>query len=159
MLLNTTFKILGILAFLAIIIAGISISYDVFKHKIPFSGESKFRKEYLSAQKNAEVSVYKWTRTKQTMSLDKGTFKPAHLILLLKVKNNATIVLALHDLIIDVLNQDGVVIDKCSALRSELIPRGVAPLSEAVVKVVCSDMDISENEDGNLHFVATFSHI
>jgi len=160
MLLNTIFKILGILAFLAIIVAGISLSYDVFKHKIPFSGESEFRKKYISAQKNAEISVYKWVKTKQKMPpVNEGAFEPAHLILLLKVKNNSNIALALHDLIIDVLNQDGVVIDKCSALSSEIIPRGVDPLSETEVKIVCSNMDLSENENGNLKFIAKFSQI
>lgn len=102
MLLNTIFKFLGIFAFLAIIVAGISISYDVFKNNVHFSRENTFKKEYISAQKNAEISVYKWAKTKQKLPLvNEGAFEPAHIILLLKVKNNSNIALALHDLILN----------------------------------------------------------
>ncbi len=159
-MLDKVFKIAGIIAFVAIVVAGISIMYDVFgrsSHSAPpdldYTGNTSQRplNPQQKATMQAEGEVIKSMKVN-----DK-------LILLLRISNPSDRSIRTHSLSINIVSSEGEIIDQCTMNNNTFshLSSMIRPKKIVTRKVICSDMvfiqDIQESTDSlkyEIHFSA-----
>lgn len=142
-MLNTIFKITGIVFFLLGILALFLMFYSE-----GFFCSPRDYSALKEAQSKAELSVIK---------AEKDGDK---IIFLLNVKNDSDKDLNFYGLVINVVDENNKTIDKCSATSSEMVPRRASAKSGVtVLKIICKNMQLSTRYRGDVKYIPKFERM
>ncbi len=136
-MINTMFKVVGIIASLAVIIAVLLLFLLNFEQP---------KGNLLS--KNAQ--------SKAVMKVTKAEKDGNKILFLLKIKNGSDERLFLHGLVINILDKNNEVVDKCRLRGSEAVPLSISPTKESTVKVICSNMQFAAEFTGKVNYDLIF---